>query len=231
MEACPSFINHRVGCCCNSRNAGCKSNGESWSLSIICKLPQAKFRFTVEKNEGKDHPRMVEISANSKPPKKKQLMIYIDFHREFHASYFARVTGNKTTSSMGRLSSKSPWEQAVPGATWGSPTMVARKSPDHRIGLSELVHTKWAGPSLVYKLIESQFSCRYIYIISSINSAVLSSGPLFVRFSVVQRAGSPEWSAGSLTRPRSFGRRFWSSMAGFPSMVNSWLGMSLYTTY
>ena len=72
--------------------------------------------------------------------------------------------GNKTTSSMGRPSSKSPWEQAVPGATLGSPAMVPRKSPDHRIGLSELVHTKWAGPSLVYKLIESQFSCRYIYI-------------------------------------------------------------------
>lgn len=186
MEACPSFINHRVGCCCNSRNAGCKSNGESWSLSIICKLPQAKFRFTVEKNEGKDHPRMVEISANSKPPEKKQLMIYIDFHREFHASYFARVTGNKTTSSMGRLSSKSPWEQAVPGATLGSPTMVARKSPDHRIGLSELVHTKWAGPSLVYKLIESQFSCRYIYIYyiqHKFSSSIIRSAfrPLFGR--------------------------------------------------
>lgn len=35
---------------------------------------------------------MVEISAKFKTTEKKKLMIYIDFHREFHASYFPRVT-------------------------------------------------------------------------------------------------------------------------------------------
>ena len=123
---------------------------------------------------------MVEISAKFKTTEKKAHDLHW-FPSGIPCFIFPQ--GNKTTSSMGRPSSKSPWEQAVPGATLGSPAMVPRKSPDHRIGLSELVHTKWAGPSLVYKLIESQFSCRYIYIYdtSSINSAVLSSGPLFGR--------------------------------------------------
>lgn len=155
-------------------------------------------------------------------------MIYIDFHREFHASYFPRVT-KPPLPWVDRPLSHHESKQYLE-LLWA----VQQWSPENR-QITELGFQNWfiqSGRVQVWFMNSLNLNLAVdIYDTSSINSAVLSSGPLFVRFSVVQRAGSPEWSAGSLTRPRSFGRRFLSSMAGFPSMVNSWLGMSLYTNY
>ena len=110
--------------------------------------------------------------------RKKKLMIYIDFHREFHASYFPRATRPPlpwVDCPLSHHESKQYLE-----LLWA----VQQWSPENR-QITEVGFQNWfiqSGRVQVWFINSLNLNLAVdIYDTSSINSAVLSSGPLFGR--------------------------------------------------